>query len=282
MKILLRYFILASPLKRGKKYYKLNSMKRLLIKSDLAKPPTVGQIVKGKVLTKGKKAIFLDLGTMGTGVIYGKEFLEAKEKLKDLKVGDELLAKIVDLDNEDGFIELSVKEASQEVTFEILREKKKSGEVLKVKILGANKGGLLTEVLGISAFLPVSQLKPENYPKVENGDKAQILKKLQKFIGKELEVQILNILPENQQVILTEKIKNKGEWTLELEKQQIGQVVEGEVSAITSFGAFIKFGEVEGLVPFSEYNLENLKVGERVRAKIIEVKEDKIYLSLNI
>lgn len=250
------------------------------MKNEVLKPPMVGQVVKGKVFAKGKKAIFLDLGPIGTGVIYGREFLDAKDQLKDLKIGDELLAKIVEVDNEEGLIELSVKEASQEVTFEILKEKKKNGEILKVKILGANKGGLLTEVLGIPAFLPVSQLKPEHYPKVENGDKTQILKRLQKFIGKELEVQILNILQESRQLILTEKVKKKQEDIFSSENQKIGEVVEGEISAITSFGAFVRFGKLEGLVPFSEENFSNLKVGERVRAKIIEVKDDKIYLSL--
>ncbi len=260
----------------------INRMKKLLTENELLKPPTIGQVVKGKVLSKGKKAIFLDLGAIGTGVIYGREFLESKDQLKNLKIGDEVLAKIIDLDNEEGLIELSVKEASQEVTFEILKEKKKSGEVLKVKILGANKGGLLTEVLGIPAFLPVSQLKPEHYPKVENGDKNQILKRLQKFIGKELEVQVLNILSESRQLILTERIKKKEKTPSQLEGPKVGEVVEGEISAITSFGAFVKFGDLEGLVPFSEYNMDNLKVGERVRVKIIEIKDDKIYLSLKL
>ncbi len=272
--------ILTWLLKKLKKYYKLKSMRRLLEKNNFLKPPTIGQIVKGKVLGKGKGTLFLDLGPIGTGIIYGREFLAAKEKLKDLKPGDEVLAKIVDLENEEGYIELSVSEASRELTFEILKEKKEKGEVLKIKILGANKGGLLAEVLGVPAFLPVSQLTPEHYPKVENGDKTKILKELQKFIGKELEVQILNFFPENQQLILTEKSKKKTQIKPGIENLKLGQVVEGEISGVTSFGAFIKFGEMEGLIPIWEYGSINPKNGEKVQAKIIEIKEDKIYLSL--
>jgi len=137
----------------------------------------------------------LDLGKRGTGIIYGKELQEAKEVLRGLNTGDKVFAKIIDLDNEEGYIELSAKDAREELVWQELKKKKENKEKITVKILGANKGGLLTKISGILAFLPVSQLAPENYPKVEGGDPAKILKELQKFVGQEMAVLIFDLDP---------------------------------------------------------------------------------------
>jgi len=256
-------------------------MKQILEENANLKPPKVGDIVEGKVISKKAFAIYLDLGIFGTGIIYGKEFKKAKKELKNLKIGDKVLAKIVDLDNEDGFIELSVAGATKEIALEILRKKKEAGEKIKVKILGANKGGLLTKVSGIDAFLPVSQLSSENYPQVENGDPEKILEELKKFVGKEMEVKILGILEKDAQVILSEKLAKEEK---EIEEYKVGDVVEAEVSGITDFGIFLKFGKnLEGLVPISQINPNsNLKIGEKVKAKIISIEGNRATLSLKI
>jgi small subunit ribosomal protein S1 len=256
-------------------------MKQILEENANLKPPKVGDIVEGRVISRKAFAIYLDLGIFGTGIIYGKEFKKAKKELKNLKVGDKVLAKIVDLDNEDGFVELSVAGATKEIALEILRKKKEAGEKIKVKILGANKGGLLTKVSGVDAFLPVSQLSPENYPQVENGDPEKILEELKKFIGKEMEVKILGILEKDAQVILSEKLAKEEK---EIEEYKVGDVVEAEVSGITDFGIFLKFGKnLEGLVPISQINPNlNLKIGEKVKAKIISIEGNRATLSLKI
>jgi small subunit ribosomal protein S1 len=257
----------------------MNLMKEILEENESFKPPKAGDIVEGKVISKKAFAIYLDLGIFGTGVIYGKEFKKAKKELKNLKIGDKVLAKIVDLENEDGFVELSVSGATKEIALEILRKKKEEGEKIKVKILGANKGGLLTKVSGIDAFLPVSQLSLENYPEVEDGDPEKILEELKKFVGKEMEVKILGILEKDAQVILSEKLAKEEK---EIKKYKVGEIVEAEVSGITDFGIFLKFGEnFEGLVPVSEANPNlNLKIGEKVKAKILSIEENKIFFSL--
>ena len=167
-------------------------MKELLEKENFLRPAKIGDIIEGTVIGKGRSSIFLDLGAIGTGKIYGKEFYQAKEMLKNLKIGDKIFSKIIDLDIEEGFIELSVSGAFKELSFDTLKEKKEKGELIRIKILGANKGGLISEISGIAAFLPVSQLASEHYPKVEGGDKTKILKELQEFIGQELEVKIID------------------------------------------------------------------------------------------
>jgi len=259
----------------------MNLMREILEENESFKPPKVGDIVEGRVISKKAFAIYLDLGIFGTGVIYGKEFKKAKKELKNLKIGDKVLAKIVDLENEDGFVELSVSGATKEIALEILRKKKEEGEKIKVKILGANKGGLLTKVSGIDAFLPVSQLSLENYPEVEDGNPEKILEKLKKFVGKEMEVKILGILEKDAQVILSEKLAKEEK---EIKKYKVGEIVEAEVSGITDFGIFLKFGEnFEGLVPVSEANPNlNLKIGEKVKAKIVSIEGNRATLSLKI
>ena len=267
-------------------------MKELLEKNNQLRPAKVGDIVEGAVVGKGRSSVFLDLGAIGTGVIYGKEFYDAKDNLKKLKVGDKVSSKVVDLETDEGFIELSVSSAFRELSFESLKEKKQKGELIKVKILGANKGGLMAEVSGIDAFLPVSQLASEHYPKVEGGDRTKILRELQEFVGQEFDVKIINLFPDKSQIILSEKAKDLDKIKEALKNYKVGDIVEGEITGITDFGAFVKFplkeGEqLEGLIHISELDwkiindpAEIVKPGEKVKAKIVDIVNSKASLSL--
>lgn len=261
-------------------------------KDNLIKLPKVGDIVEGKVIGKGRASVFLDLGIFGAGIVYGKEFYEAKSKLKSLEKGESVFTKVVDLENEDGYIELSLAKAGKEIAWEELAQKKEDDETIKVKISGANKGGLLAEVSGIQAFLPVSQLSPVNYPKVEGGDSQKILKSLQKFIGKEMEVKVFDFDKDEEKLILSEKAKQGKKIQEILENYKVGDVVEGEITGVVDFGAFIKFPldkeeTLEGLIHISELDwqliedpLEIVQVGEKVKAKIIDISNGKVSLSL--
>lgn len=277
-------------------------MENLTEGDNLIRPPKVGEIVEGKIVGSGRSSVFIDLGALGTGIIYGKEFYEAKDNLKNLKIGDSIFAKIIDLENEEGYIELSLSGASKELTWDTLKQKKEKGELITVKILGANKGGLLAEISGIQAFLPVSQLSPEHYPRVEGADVSKILKELQKFINQDLEVKIFDLDPRENKLILSEKAKETEKIKEILKNYKVGDVIEGEITGITDFGAFMKFlpvktsskddsvsmtGELEGLIHISELDwqlIENptevVKIGEKVKAKIIDISNDKVSLSL--
>lgn len=256
-------------------------MKLILTQGQTFRPPKVGDIVEGKVIAKKSMALYLDLGVWGVGVIYGKEIKQAREEFRKIKVGDTMLAKIIDLENEDGYIELSIAGASKEIALEMMRQKKDSGEIITVEIMGANKGGLLTKVSGLPAFLPISQLSSEHYPQVEEGETEKILEELKKFIGQEMGVRILGIL--DDQVILSEKLVSLGEEAKNTE-YQIGEIVEGEISGITEYGIFVKIGEkAEGLLPREENNLDlnNFQIGQKIKVKISSLSEGKIILSLS-
>lgn len=271
-------------------------MKELIEKNNVLKPIQLGKIIEGKIIGKARSAVFLDLGPAGTGIIYGREFQEAKEEIKNLDAGDTLFAKVVDLDNEDGYIELSLNQASNEMTWGKLKEKKSKSEIVKINISGANKGGLTAEVYGLPAFLPVSQLLPENYPRVHQGDAAEIIKELQKFVGQDMEVKVFDLDPRQGKLILSEKAKEKEKIKEVLKSYNIGDVVEGEITGITDFGVFIKFPlsgtsedypPLEGLIHISELDwqlIDNpadiVKVGDRVKAKIISISDNRVSLSL--
>ncbi|MFA5767487.1 MAG: S1 RNA-binding domain-containing protein, partial [Candidatus Paceibacterota bacterium] len=199
--------------------------------------------------------------------------------------------------NEDGYIELSLSEAGKDIGWEALREKKEKGETIKVKVVGANKGGLLVEAEGLQGFLPVSQLSPEHYPRVEGADKEKILERLQQLVGEELEVKIFDVTPKEEKLIFSEKATDTEKLKDILKDYTVGDVVEGEITGVVDFGAFMKFKpetseeespEMEGLIHISELDWqliedpsEVVEVGQSVKAKIIEITEDgRISLSL--
>ncbi len=255
----------------------------------------IGATIEGKVVARDRSSLFIDLGLSGTGIIYGREFYEAKDAIKNLLPGDKVFAKIVDLENDEGYVELSLRDATKEISWQRLKELKDSGQVVTVRVTGVNKGGLLTNLDGIQAFLPVSQLAPEHYPRVADADKQKILKELQKFIGTPLEVKILDLLAAENKLILSEKAKSEEKTKEILKNFKKGDVVEGEITGIADFGAFIKFpldiedknNQIEGLIHISELDwqlVENpselVKVGEIIKAQIIDISNNQVFLSL--
>lgn len=250
-------------------------------------PLQMGATIEGKVVARDRSSLFIDLGIYGTGIIYGREFYSVKDVVKNLEIGDKVFAKIVELENDEGYRELSLRDATKELGWQRLREIKDAGQILNVVITGVNKGGLLTSLDGIQAFLPVSQLAPEHYPRVIDADKQKILKELQKFIGKTLEVKILDLLAEENKLILSEKAKSEEKTKEVLKNYKRGDIIDGEITGIADFGAFIKFGEVEGLIHISELDwqlVENpaevVKVGEVIKAQIININNNQVFLSL--
>ena len=261
--------------------------------TDLIKLPKRGDIARGVIINKSLSRAFVDLGVSGTGVIYEKEFQGEKSRFRDLKIGTNVFAKIIELENEEGYVELSLNQAVRELFWKELEQKEEDGEIIKVKILGANKGGLLATIAGVKGFLPTSQLSAEYYPRVANhiNRPIKILEELKKLVGKSIEVKILNLEKNEDRIILSEKAA-KQEKLQEIIKNKYkqGDVVEGEVGFITNFGVFLKIDKennIEGLVHISELDwqlIENpneiVKIGQKIKTKITEITENKILLSL--
>ena len=246
--------------------------------------PGVGTVVKGTVIAVGRNEVRCDIGGIAIGLIRGPEL----DKALDLRIGDEVEASVVELENEFGELELSLRGAGRKRSWEKIKELFVQGAVLPAKILDANKGGLMTRVEGVPAFLPVSQLSPDHYPRVAGGEKLKILEKLKELVGQQLDVKVLDVNEEEEKIVVSEKAVWETKQESVLSKYKTGEQVEGDVTAVTDFGAFVRFAEgLEGLVHISEIAWQRidhprdvLKVGDHVRAEIINLEGSKIFLSM--
>lgn len=250
--------------------------------------PVVGDLVEGPVINIEKAAVYVDLAPYGTGIIFGREFMTARDIIKKINIGDVIAAKVVDTNNKDGYTELSLKEARQALIWSEAEEAIKNKKILDLLVVEANKGGLIIEWQGITGFLPASQLKTEHYPRVNDGDKDKILEELKKLVGKRISVSIISALPKEGKLIFSEKSPEQKDKEKIIGKYKVQDDVVGTVTGIVDFGVFVKIEEgLEGLVHISEVDwslVEDLKsmfkVGQKVNVKIIEIKEGKISLSM--
>ena len=246
------------------------------------------QVLEGRILSKGKYEVYLDLPSYGIGVVRGRELYDDARILSKMKVGDKVYALIVEPENKDGIVELSFRAAGHERVWAKLKELLESKEVVTSKILEANKGGLMLDINNVVGFLPVSQLSTEHYPRVEAADKNKIFSRLKSYVGNDFKVRVITADAEEEKLIVSEKAAQEEEMGKKLAGLKIGQVVEGIVTGIVDFGAFMKFGDdLEGLVHISELAWQRIdnpkdlvKVGDKVTAQVISVDKGRISLSM--
>jgi small subunit ribosomal protein S1 len=252
-------------------------------------PPKDGDLVEGKVSAIGRARVYVEIAPFGTGLIFGREYMNARDILRKVSVGDTIAAKVVDPGNEDGYIELSLKEARQALIWSDAEEAVKKQTVMFLQVKEANKGGLIIEWQGIQGFLPASQLGGEHYPRVEDGDKDKILSALNDLIGKSLSVIMITADQKEGKLIFSEKgPQEKEEKEEKVSRYSVGDTLNGTITGAVDFGVFVKLEEgLEGLVHISELDwglVEDTrslyKVGDPVKVKVIEVKDDKISLSI--
>jgi ribosomal protein S1 len=259
-----------------------------ILKAIIQAIPKENSLVEGTIIEQRKNSIFVDIIPFGTGIIYGREYNNAKDAVKTLKIGDKITAKIIELENRIGYISLSLKEAHQDIIWKEIEEIQKNKITLKLSVVEANKGGLILEFKGNQGFLPTSQLRTNHYPRIKDGDKDKILEELQKMIDKEISVNIISFNPKERKIIFSEKNVETKEIKELIAKYETGDIIDGEVIGIVDFGIFLKIEEdLEGLVHISELdwslveNLTNLfKLGQKVKAQIISIKDGKISLSI--
>jgi small subunit ribosomal protein S1 len=265
----------------------ITEFEKLLTEGDYLKIPALGDVVTGTVIGSGRREIRLDVGGVATGVVRGRELFAESAEYGGLKAGEQVEATVINVENENGEMELSFRFAGQQKAWEELRRLFTSGEMVEVKILEANKGGLIINLQHITGFLPVSQLSPEHYPRVSGGDKNKILEKLKSYIGITMKVRVLDVHEDDEKLIVSEKAVWEEAQKNVLSQYSIGSMVEGEVTAVADFGAFVKFDSLEGLVHISEIAWQRidhprdlLKIGQTVKAEIIGIEGSKIFLSM--
>ncbi len=261
---------------------------KLIDSNQYTKLPKVGDVIKGKVISASKAEVQLDIDGIKTGVVRGRELYNESDEYGHLKTNDTVEATIIELENENGQYELSFRYAGQQRAWDNLKELLKKGEVLPVKIYDANKGGLMVKIGHITGFLPVSQLIPEHYPRVEGGDKNKILEFLRRLINQTLKVKIIDADEKDDKLIVSEKAAWEEAQEKVVSKYKVGDKIKGKVTAVTDFGVFVEFdNKMEGLVHISELAWQRIddpkdfiKVGDTVEAEIINIEGTKIFLSM--
>jgi len=257
------------------------TMDDLLAQSEIKHLKT-GDMVEGVVTSVKKHEVWVDMGANGVGVILRREVGS-----NALAEGETVSASVVDPELDEGYALLSMKRAVKDRGWGELQRIFDDQEIVEVTAYDANRGGLLIELEGIRGFLPVSQLSAEHYPRVSDSDKDEILTKINSLVGKPLRVRILDVSRKDNKLIFSEKEAVRDDMASRLAELKVGDVVEGVVTGVIDFGAFVNVDGIEGLVHISEISWERvedprkyIKVGEKIKAKIIAIDKDRLSLSI--
>ncbi|MGC1177184.1 MAG: S1 RNA-binding domain-containing protein, partial [Candidatus Saccharimonadales bacterium] len=258
------------------------TMDELLAGSEVSGLAT-GDVVEGVVTAIRKNEVWIDLGARGVGVVMRRE-IGYGQKLEE---GQSVTVSVIDPEMEEGHALLSMKRAVKDKGWDELQRVHEANEIIEVAPYDANRGGLLVELEGIRGFLPVSQLAAGHYPRVSGADKDEILQKLHALTNKPLRVRILDVSRKDNKLIFSEKEAVKDDMQARFSELKVGDTVEGVITGVIDFGAFVNVDGIEGLIHISEISWERVdnprnyvKVGDTVKAKIIAIDKDRLSLSL--
>jgi small subunit ribosomal protein S1 len=272
------------PVEAGKDGF---SMEAALQEAEARLEKTVarGQIIPGKVVFVSHDGVMVDIGTRTEGIIplnqLTEEELPEAELRSLLKPGEEVLVYVIRVDPETGQAILSKKRAEADYSWKRVQELFERGETLSVVIKERVKGGLVTSIHGLRAFLPASQVDLKR------------VSDLEEYVGQSLRVRIIEFNRKKGRIILSRRVvleeEQKQRRENRLSQLQPGQEVEGEVVEITEFGVFVSLGGVDGLVHRSEISWgrfnhpqEVIQKGQKVRAKVLSVDTERERVNLSI
>lgn len=247
-------------------------------------PFKTGQVIEAEVISATRNKVLVDLAGLTVGMIPGREF---SGDAAHLKAGDTVLAYVITLENEDGMAVLSMRRADRERIWRTVKEKQESGEVVQVKVVDVNKGGLLVDFSGLEGFIPASQLSAAHYPKVADDQRDQITTQLRELVNKMLSVKILSYDQQSNKLIFSEKAAGDSEIAEKAKSLPIGDRLTGEITGVVDFGIFVRIGDIEGLVHISEISWEKIdnlkdryKPGQKVEVVVIGVEGSRVSLSM--
>lgn len=241
-----------------------------------------GDILKGTVIGVSETEITLDLKYYTEGIIKLEDFSsDPSFNLKeDVHMGDEISATVIRPDDGQGHILLSAKEANEQLAWDKLKSYLEDGTTLNVKVGGVVKSGVIAYVEGIRAFIPASKLS------------LAYVEDLETWLGKEIEVRVIAADAEENRLVLSarEILREKADEQRKamISNVEVGLVTEGTVETIQPYGAFVNLGNgLSGLVHISQISDKRiktpdavLKVGDKVKVKVIKVKDGKLSLSM--
>lgn len=254
-----------------------------LLASTEIKQLKPGDVIEGTITSVKKHEVWVDLGANGVGVVMRRE-IGFGQKLEE---GEKVTTSVVDPEMDEGHALLSMKRAAKDRGWDELQRLFDSQDIIDVSPYDANRGGLLVELEGIRGFLPVSQLAAGHYPRVSGADKDEILQKLNALVNQAIRVRILDVSRKDNKLIFSEKEAIKDDMHERFTKLKVGDEVEGIITGVIDFGAFVNVDGIEGLVHISEISWERvedprdyLKIGQDIKAKIIAIDKDRLSLSI--
>jgi len=215
-----------------------SKMEKLLESDQQPVIPKVEDLIECKVISVSKSEVILDIDSLSTGVVRGRELLDESGVYSEIKKGDTVKATVLELENERGEMELSFRHAGHKKAWDDLSALLKKGEVVSVKVVEANRGGLMVKVGKIDGFLPVSQLTVDHYPRVEGGDKNRILEMLNKFISQNFKVRIIDVDEQESKLIVSERAAWEERQKEAMSKYKVGDRVEGVITGVVDFGEY--------------------------------------------
>lgn len=261
---------------------KIVTMDDLLADADIRQLKS-GDVIEGKITSVRKHEIWIDLGANGVGVVMRREIGHGQS----IEEGETVTVSVVDPELDEGYALLSMKRAAKDRGWDELQRLFESQEIVTINAYDANRGGLLVEMEGIRGFLPVSQLAAEHYPRVSGADKDEILQKLNALVNAPLRARVLDANRKENKLIFSEKEAVKDDMQSRLTELRVDDTVDGVVTGVIDFGAFVNVKGIEGLIHISEISWERvedpreyIKTGQEVQAKIIAIDKDRLSLSL--
>ena len=240
-----------------------------------------GDIIDGVVVRVDPDEVLVDVGSKSEGVISSRELGTRESGTPDLHSGDRIKVFVLQPENEDGNVVLSLRRARAESVWLKAQEQQVSGEMMDAEVREQNKGGLIVNILGLRGFLPTSQVS-----RTYNAN-------LQELVGQRIGVKILEVNRKRNRLIVSQKAafdedraRQRGEL---FEKLKVGDEIEGKVSGLTTYGAFVNLGAADGLIHISELSWDRvanvadvLQVGQDIRVKVIKLDPDTSRISLSL
>jgi small subunit ribosomal protein S1 len=284
---------------KAKKIHKDDSkMKDYLKDSDLElKEYYPGELVEGIVVAVSHGEVLVDIGAKSEGIISGNELVDSDGTHKEVKPGDVLLSMVLQAENEQGYIVLSLKRAEKDRKWKTVEDAFEDTSVLEAEVIEYNKGGLLVDCIGLRGFVPLSHLDRVHFTqdlgKYAAGSDAELKEILDVLSGKKLKVKVIEVDKIKNRLVLSEK-DAVGTYSQEarekrLENIKVDDILEGVVTGIMNFGIFVDLDGIEGLVHISEIAWEKVnhpgdyyQVGSPITVKVLGIDEDSKKLALSV
>jgi len=241
-----------------------------------------GDVIEGTVVRIDRNEVFVDVGYKSEGIIPSRELTVRKSVNPNeiVKEGEKIKALVLDKEDDEGRLLLSVKRAMYEKAWSDIQEVADNKTSIKGTVIESVKGGLIVDI-GVRGFLPASLIDVRR------------VKELNSYIGEEIEAKILELDRSRNNIVLSRKAHLEEEQSEErqgfLEDLEVGDIKKGKISSIVNFGAFVDIGGMDGLVHVSELSwrhVENpneiVKVGDDTTVKVLEIDNDKERISLSI